>query len=100
MKKCVDCLMEKRVEEFSKGKTGLHGRRSYCRACAKVRDKERMSQPHAKKLAVEATKRYRHKNKEKIKDKNRLKKLNKMLESIPSLCPHCLAKVDQLLPAT
>jgi hypothetical protein len=89
--------MEKEASEFSKGKGGLYGRRSYCKACGRIRDKDRLAQPHAKKLATQATKRYRSKNKDKIQEKNRLKRLNKLLEATTGFCPHCKEKVDKLL---
>jgi hypothetical protein len=94
---CVDCAQTKIATEFSKGKGGLYGRRSYCKACGRIRDKDRLAQPHAKRLATQATKRYRSKNKDKIQEKNRLKRLNKLLEATTGFCPHCKEKVDKLL---
>lgn len=53
-KKCGACQIVKPVEEFSPARKGAKGRDGYCKACRRVRDRQRLDQRNRTVLANKA----------------------------------------------
>lgn len=71
MKICSDCKESKQISEFNKNKSLKDGHEHICRECKKIRAAKYKARPEVKAKAREYELRYRKKNADKIKSRNK-----------------------------
>lgn len=66
MKRCTKCGEEKGLGEFGQDKRARDGRKSECRACARLRDRAYSKTPRGRQNAVKRAQRYRQRHRERV----------------------------------
>lgn len=96
-KLCRDCKLIKRIDEFFKSKLNQDGRGSYCRDCMNLRSKLYREKNKAK--CAQASRKWRNKNIDKIKQKAHLYYSEKYKDILKGLGGEKLERRKEILKA-